>query len=233
MRSDLSIRTTAPYLGMLMLSALLDLFGTHNRFKVAQEIAYRFSFSNASPFLAILSTSLWIAGASFWAYLLLKIVPAIIGRTNLNRGALRTIGLLATAQFLDNLVLIFIDLIGTNMKSYQLLIEGIILYFTIAFIFVFWYWFFDYPGRNKVLPSEIPANVNRISFPEEMASGANNWQPGLLDYFFLAMVAGINLGIAEGHSLMGSRLKVAHLFHTLCMSGIFIIIVARAIDTMF
>ena len=52
-----------------------------------------------------------------------------------------------------------------------------------------------------------------------MASGANNWQPGLLDYFFLAMVAGINLGIAEGHSLMGSRLKVAHLFHTLCMSG--------------
>ena len=47
MSTDLSIRTTAPYLGMLMLSALLDLFGTHNLFKVAQEIAYRFSFSNA------------------------------------------------------------------------------------------------------------------------------------------------------------------------------------------
>ena len=113
-----AIRITAPYTGMLMLSALLDLLGTHNRFKVAQEIAYRFSFSNASPFLAILSTSLWIASASFWAYLLLKIVPAIIGHANLNRGALRTIGLLATAQFLDNLMLIFIDLMGTNMKSY-------------------------------------------------------------------------------------------------------------------
>jgi len=228
-----SIRTTALYLGMLMLSAFLDLFGLHNRFLVDLELAHKVTFSAISPYLGIFSGLLWISGASFWIYLLLKIVPAIIGRTHLSRGALRIIGLLATVQFVDNLLLIFIDTMNANIKSYHLLMEGILLYFMIGFIFVFWYWFFDYPARNKGLLTEVPAKINRISFPEELASGADNWQPGLLDYFFLAMVAGINLGIAEGHSLMGSRLKVAHFFHILCMSAIFIIIVARAIDTMF
>ena len=228
-----AIRTTAPYIGMLMLSACLDLFGLHNRFLVDLELAHKASFSAVSPYLGILSGMLWITGAGFWIYFILKILPAIIGRTNLNRRLLRTIGLLATVQFLDNLLLIFIDTMNTSVKSYHLLMEGILLYFMIGFIFVFWYWFFDYPSRSIGLATDVQAKVNRISFPEEMGSSVNNWQPGLLDYFFLAMVAGINLGIAEGHSLMGSRLKVAHLFHTLCMSAIFIIIVARAIDTMF
>ncbi len=228
-----AIRTTAPYIGMLMLSACLDLFGLHNRFLVDLELAHKASFSAVSPYLGILSGMLWITGAGFWIYFILKILPAIIGRTNLNRRLLRTIGLLATVQFLDNLLLIFIDTMNTSIKSYHLLMEGILLYFMIGFTFVFWYWFFDYPSRSIGLATDVQAKVNRISFPEELATGVNNWQPGLLDYFFLAMVAGINLGIAEGHSLMGSRLKVAHLFHTLCMSAIFIIIVARAIDTMF
>ena len=110
-----AIRTTAPYIGMLMLSACLDLFGLHNRFLVDLELAHKASFSAVSPYLGILSGMLWITGAGFWIYFILKILPAIIGRTNLNRRLLRTIGLLATVQFLDNLLLIFIDTMNTSV----------------------------------------------------------------------------------------------------------------------
>ena len=50
-----TIRTTAPYIGMLMLSAFLDLFGLHNRFLVDLELAHKASFSAVSPYLGILS----------------------------------------------------------------------------------------------------------------------------------------------------------------------------------
>jgi hypothetical protein len=32
--------------------------------------------------------------------------------------------------------------------------------------------------------------------------------------------------------VLGPRLKVAHMLHSLCMTGIFIVIVARAINTL-
>ena len=79
-------------------------------------------------------------------------------------------------------------------------------------------------------------NPPGVLFPEEafegLVHGTNHWSPGFIDYLFFAMVASNTLGAPEGHGVLGPRLKLAHLVHSLCMTGIFIVIVARAINTL-
>ncbi len=240
-----SARTAAPYLGALVGSSLIDGL-LRRRLFVDLAQAPPMAVGSAHVDMAALALLYRISLGLFWAWFLLWILPGLLrGRCPARRG-LRLLGLLATLQFLVNLVLINVAIVEANVNSYELLLEAIGLYVVIGLIFVFWYWYLDYPLRGQAISlraaaantaeSNAPPIPPGLLFPEEafegLAFGTTRWTPGFIDYLFFAMVASNTFGAPEGHGVLGPRLKVAHMLHSLCMTGIFIVIVARAINTL-
>jgi hypothetical protein len=242
-----SARTAAPYLGALVGSSLIDGVLRH-QFYVDLSLAPRMAGGLAHFDLAVLALFYRISLGLFWAWFLLVILPGLLrGRCPARRG-LRLFGLLATLQFLVNLVLINVAIVVAKVNSYELLLEAIGLYVVIGLIFVFWYWYLDYPLRGQAQAlamrapganpdgAKLPPIPPGVLFPEEafegLSFGTTRWTPGFIDYLFFAMVASNTFGAPEGHGVLGPRLKVAHMLHSLCMTGIFIVIVARAINTL-
>ena len=242
-----SARTAAPYLGALVGSSLIDGL-LRRRLFVDLAQAPPMAVGSAHVDMAALALLYRISLGLFWAWFLLWILPGLLrGRCPARRG-LRLLGLLATLQFLVNLVLINVAIVVAKVNSYELLLEAIGLYVVIGLIFVFWYWYLDYPLRGQAQALAMraaPANTAEsnappippgLLFPEEafegLAFGTTRWTPGFIDYLFFAMVASNTFGAPEGHGVLGPRLKVAHMLHSLCMTGIFIVIVARAINTL-
>ncbi|MBU6354110.1 MAG: hypothetical protein KGQ81_04035 [Cyanobacteria bacterium REEB498] len=225
-----SARTAAPYLGSLVVSSLVDGLLRHRLFVDLDHVP-RLAVGMVQLDLAALGLLYRVSLGLFWAWFVLGILPGLWrGRCPARRG-LRLFGLLATLQFLVNLVVINVAIVEANVNSYELLLEAIGLYVVIGLIFVFWYWYLDYPLRDQATP--IPPG---LLFPEEayegLAFGTAGWTPGFIDYLFFAMVASNTFGAPEGHGVLGARLKLAHLVHSLFMTGIFIVIVARAINTL-
>jgi hypothetical protein len=240
-----SARTAAPYLGALVGSSLIDGL-LRRRLFVDLAQAPPMAVGSAYVDMAALALLYRISLGLFWAWFLLWILPGLLrGRCPARRG-LQLFGLLATLQFLVNLVLINVAIVEANVNSYELLLEAIGLYVVIGLIFVFWYWYLDYPLRGQALAlraaaantaeGNAPPIPPGLLFPEEafegLAFGTTRWTPGFIDYLFFAMVASNTFGAPEGHGVLGPRLKVAHMLHSLCMTGIFIVIVARAINTL-
>lgn len=250
-----SARTAAPYLGSLVVSSLVDGLLRHRLF-VDLEHVPRLAVGMVQLDLAALGLLYRVSLGLFWAWFVLGILPGLWrGRCPARRG-LRLFGLLATLQFLVNLVVINVAIVEANVNSYELLLEAIGLYVVIGLIFVFWYWYLDYPLRDQAFAlrplggrssdatppgaqhpgTPIPPLPPGLLFPEEayegLAFGTAGWTPGFIDYLFFAMVASNTFGAPEGHGVLGARLKLAHLVHSLFMTGIFIVIVARAINTL-
>ena len=234
-------RTVAPYVGALLVSSLIDLLLRHRLFFDLVH-ASKLTGATAAFDLAAIALIYRLALAAFWLFFVVKIVPELLCRKSPSRAVLRLFGVLATLQFLTNLLAINVAIVVANVNSYELLLEAIALYFVIGLVFVYWYWYLDYPLRGKALQLSDGDQKSSLNIPpgvlfpeesfEEFAFGTNRWTPGFVDYLFFAMVAGNTFGAPEGHAVLGSRLKLAHLVHTLCMTGIFIVIVARAINTL-
>ena len=233
-------RSVAPYIGSLLLSSLIDLLLRHRLFFDLSR-APALAGAAAGFDVAAIALSYRLALAVFWLFFFGKILPAVLRGMAPSRGALRIFGVLATIQFLVNLLAINVAIVVADVNSYELLSEAIALYFVIGLIFVYWYWFLDYPLRGKALLLADSGGKDQVKIPpgvlfpeesfEEFSFGTNRWTPGFVDYLFFAMVAGNTFGAPEGHAVLGSSLKVAHMVHSLCMTGIFIVIVARAINT--
>ena len=145
-------------------------------------------------------------------------------------------------QLVSNLFAINLAIYFVGIASYELLGESLALYFSINLIFLFWYWFLDYPFRNQRLVSGGIDGKDRtgipygILFPEEAMqrdlNGSGVWVPRLVDYVFFTLVSSNTFGAPEGHAVIGDRLKWTQVVHTLCMILVFIVIVARAINTL-
>ena len=245
-RRLVSARSAAPYVFALLLSALIDLLlrsrllfdlyfhkGLSNSFVVNSFPAQYLRFSAGIYFLVL---------SVFLIFFLVKILPIVLRGGNLDRRDVRFIGLLATIQLASNLVAINLAIYLINIDSYELLGESFALYFSINLVFLFWYWFFDYPLRYQRLMLDgidgkdgiwIPLG---ILFPEEAlersVSGPGAWAPALVDYVFFTLISSNTFGCPEGHGIIGSRLKWTQIVHTICMTLVFIVIVARAINTL-
>ena len=178
----------------------------------------------------------------FLIFFFVKILPIVLRGGNLDRRDVWFIGLLATIQLASNLVAINLAIYLIDIASYELLGESFALYFSINLVFLFWYWFFDYPLRHQRLMLDgidgkdgiwIPLG---ILFPEEAlersVSGPGAWAPALVDYVFFTLISSNTFGCPEGHGIIGSRLKWTQIVHTICMTLVFIVIVARAINTL-
>ena len=67
---------------------------------------------------------------------------------------------------------------------------------------------------------------------ERDLNGTGVWVPELVDYGFFPLISGNTFGAPEGHGVIGARLKWTQVVHTLRMILVFIVIVARAINTL-
>jgi hypothetical protein len=156
------------------------------------------------------------------------------------RRMLLWLGLLASATLLADLIAVNIAIYRRNTGSYALLAQSFALYAATNMIFVFWYWFYDHPLRVMASSAARTDNLHfGIKFPEERradsgddADGAPGWRPGLVDYAYFTLLSSNCFGSPEGHVVIGRVLKLLQIVHTVFMIFIFIIIIARAINTL-
>ena len=147
------------------------------------------------------------------------------------------LGVVASLQLVTNIISVNITIYRLHIDSYELLAESLALYLAINLVFVFWYWYCDYPLKNNLIKQRgliyIPQG---ILFPEEQIEDrvlkSDNWVPGPIDYLYFTILSSNCFGSPEGHMLIGKRLKTLQIIHTLFMILVFIIIVARAINTL-
>ena len=241
-----SARSAAPYLFALLLSSLIDLLlRARLLFDLYLRKGFAHSFTSHSlsaQYLRFSAGIYFLAMSVFLIFFFVKILPIVLRGGNLDRRDVWFIGLLATIQLASNLVAINLAIYLIDIASYELLGESFALYFSINLVFLFWYWFFDYPLRYQRLMLDgiggkdgiwIPLG---ILFPEEAlersVSGPGAWAPALVDYVFFTLISSNTFGCPEGHGIIGSRLKWTQIVHTICMTLVFIVIVARAINTL-
>jgi hypothetical protein len=147
------------------------------------------------------------------------------------------LGLIPTLQLTLNLVSVNVTIYRLKIASYELLAESIALYSAINLVFLFWYWYADYPLRGRQVIGSGRAGVPLgILFPEEerekFLMNTETWIPKPIDYFYFTILSSNCFGSPEGHCVIGSRLKLIQIVHTVFMIFVFIIIVARAINTL-
>jgi hypothetical protein len=179
-----------------------------------------------------------------FCWVLLRRLPGLL-RSNSPQShtRLRLLGVLVTALALVNLVSEGLAIYRLNLNSYSLLFESVYLYFSITLIFLFWYWYVDHPPRNLTaadplftLQDQLESSAYGILFPEEMIDretrSSVKWQPGFIDYCYFTILSSNCFGPPEGHALVGAPIKKLHVMHSLSMISVFIIILARAINTL-
>lgn len=176
---------------------------------------------------------------AFFVLLVLAWNSARAGRSP-SRRMLLWLGLLASATLLANLIAVNVAIYRRNTGSYALLAQSFALYAATNLIFVFWYWFHDHLLRVMASPGARTGDFHfGIQFPEERSAasgggcdGAPGWRPGLVDYAYFTLLSSNCFGSPEGHVVIGRVLKLLQIVHTVFMIFIFIIIVARAINTL-
>jgi hypothetical protein len=77
------------------------------------------------------------------------------------------------------------------------------LYCSLNLIFLFWYWFIDYPGQVRHLHH--PEHLCQIIFPREAVSANAGWLPGCLDYLYFTVMTSNTLGAAGDRDLAGGE----------------------------
>ena len=179
----------------------------------------------------------YIAVTVLFVLLLAAVVRDLITDRLPRRGLQQLLGGLATATLLVDLAAVNVTIYRRNLASYELLAESLALYIGTNLIFVFWYWHFDYPLREGVRRADQTVDHDQgIRFPEEELGdshgGRTPWLPGLADYAYFTLLSSNCFGPPEGHVLIGRRIKMLQIVHTVFMIFIFIIIVARAINTL-
>jgi hypothetical protein len=175
--------------------------------------------------------------AAFLLLMLYWLTSASRRHRLVNRKLMRMLGALASLQLVANLISVNITIYRLKIESYELLLESLALYLSINLCFVFWYWYWDYPLRNMVSGhGETPFIPQGIMFPEEQMEEhylrTDSWLPGPVDYIYFTILSSNCFGSPEGHVLIGTRLKLLQIVHTIFMIFVFIIVVARAINTL-
>ena len=179
----------------------------------------------------------------FLAVYLLKVLPRQWRRQPLLRQQLRRLALLASGVIAVNLISENLAIYRLNLESYSLLLESLSLYISVTLVFMVWYWYVDQPPRWLVKDQEDRARQTSglimpygIVFPEEVMEReiqySDAWMPSFIDYFYFTILCSNCFGPPEGHALVGSAMKKLHILHSLSMISVFIVILARAINTL-
>ena len=177
----------------------------------------------------------------FWWVLLVRLLPGWRRGATPSRRQLGGLVQLASGMAAANLLSENLAIYRLNLSSYTLLVDALMLYLGISLIFLFWYWYIDNPLRRRGLlwEQERAATISTpygIVFPEETLERSvlqsDRWQPAFVDYVYFTILSSNCFGPPEGHLLVGWPIKVLHSVHSLAMITVFIVILARAINTL-
>lgn len=162
--------------------------------------------------------------------LLYLIVRTSIHRVPHVRPVLGAFGLACSIDLLINFLILNAAIVHLKMQSYQLLLEAVVFYVSLNLVFFFWYWYIDY--LEQLCACRQPNHRPSIQFPEHAEGLLPGWLPGPVDYLFFTALSSNTLGPPEGHPLLGHRAKLVQIVHTGSALFIFVILVARAINTL-
>lgn len=168
---------------------------------------------------------------------LAAVLPALRADRLPARGLQRLLGVLATGILTIGFGALLVAMARRGLGAYALLIESVALYVAINSIFLYWYWYADHPLRFGVVLADQTVDYGQgIRFPEEAIADAApedvTWTPSFTDYAYFTVLSSNCLGAPEGHMLIGKRLKQFQLIHTVFMLFVFVVLVARAINTL-
>ena len=176
--------------------------------------------------------------------LMLRLLLGRLGRGPrvMRRHELRPLAMAASALTLINMVSENLAIYRLKLESYSLMFESLVLYVSVTLVFLFWYWYIDHPPRlleplwRRTSETQGVSMPYGIVFPEEALERdvlhTESWKPGFTDYLYFTILCSNCFGPPEGHYLVGSPIKTLHVIHSLAMLSVFIVILARAINTL-
>ena len=237
-----SFHSSLPYLISLLVAVVLNL---GLRLRIIEHVL-RFQDNSHWLLLLIQRSLLMVFSAFFLAFcglVLLRVLPVWRRGAALARRQLGWMVQLASGMAVANLLSENLAIYRVNLSSYTLLMDSLMLYLSICLIFLFWYWFVDnLPRRRGLLWEQRHAESGTLSmpygivFPEETLerelSQSDRWQPGFVDYAYFAILSSNCFGPPEGHLLVGRSIKLLQTAHGIAMIVVFIVILARAINTL-
>lgn len=233
-----SARAALPYLSALLASVLI---GALIRWQLLQHFLNRVialpSWLVACLYGLMLAYALSLV--LFLALLLWAYLPRLRRNAACSRRLLALLGALGSAEVIANLASLNFGIVRLGIASYALLLDGLLLYISVNLSFFFWYWYFDHPLRlisADAHSAEQPRLPLGILFPEEAIEDVRfhsaDWIPRPIDYLYFTTVSSNCFAAPEGHLLIGSKLKTLQLIHSSSMILVFIVILARAINTL-
>lgn len=228
-RGDLHRSEAGPYVLMLLIAVLLALALRICNAEDYQNIDYRKD--------QLLDLLRFVFGLSFWLQLIgFSLLPLFgLFRKTLIIGACFVSGINLTNLLSEALVIYRLDI-----GSYDLLLASLLLYGSLTLNFLVWYWLVDQPPRGAQKPWTSPTALVSmpygIVFPEEVIERdllqSENWKPSFTDYLYFTILSSNCFGPPEGHLLVGLPIKRLHIMHSVVMISVFIVILARAINTL-
>lgn len=146
------------------------------------------------------------------------------------RRTLAILGVLGTLDLFLNIVTLIYGIYHFKIASYVLLVISAGIYVSLNLIFLFWYWYLDYPTHVRKLHH--PELICEILFPGDSGAEAGHWIPSPIDYLYFTVMTSNTLGPPENHSPNGVRVKFLQLVHSSLMLILLVIFVSRAVNTL-
>lgn len=220
-------RDNVSYIAMVGLSPLINLAVSGTIFGVSEQRSALHREMFGQHWIFALSEFV-IAGVGM--VLFFNLLINLLRRHRHIRRALAVLGVLSTLDLLLNIVTLIYGMYHFKIDSYVLLIICCGLYVSLNLVFVFWYWYVDYPTQVRRIHE--PASVCEIGFPRSVPGQRDRWLPTLIDYLYFTLMTSNTLGPPENHSPSGGRLKSLQLVQSTLMLFLLVIFVSRAVNTL-
>ena len=207
-----------------LLNLAINLFAFEDFRRLSKSVHHQFSLLN------LLSE---ISGSVLGVTLLLLGVCLVFvaqSRQQILRRFLLLFGILSSFYLFINLCTISYGIFAFKVESVALLLVSGGIYASLNIVFLFWYWYSDYPNQVKHLHH--PQHPVQISFPNCNSDSGAGYAPGFIDYLYLTIMVSNTLGPPENHSPVGKKAKVLQLIHSTTMLVLLVIFVSRAINTL-
>ena len=216
------------YLAFLILSPIINL--SLNTFLFED---FRRSAANGAQSLPTPNGLLQLSGILIGSLLFLvglNIILLILRHRRRIRHSLFLFGLFSSLYLISNLISIAYGIFAYKIQSLFLLIISLGIYLSVNIVFLFWYWYIDYPGQVRHLHH--PESSLQITFPISGPSAKKAWLPSFIDYLYLTIMVSNTLGPPENHSTFGAKAKLIQMIHSVIMLMLFVIFISRAINTL-
>jgi hypothetical protein len=216
------------YLSFLILSPVLNLCLNTLLFEDFRQSIVHGAHHPPTPNGLMELSGMLMGGILFFA----GVSIALLIRRNRRRirHSLFLFGLFSSLYLITNLISIAYGIFAYQIRSVFLLGISLGVYISLNIVFLFWYWYTDYPGQVRHLHH--PESPLQIAFPSNGTSTPEASLPGFIDYLYVTIMVSNTLGPPENHSACGSKAKLLQMIHSVIMLMLLVIFISRAINTL-